>query len=82
TMFDIVSAMEETSKVSGTSGKGSPCVHGEEHHCPLHLSYKLIRDGLETALSSITVEGILSASDSLKEACGLAGCENEEESLA
>ncbi|MEG0027231.1 MAG: Rrf2 family transcriptional regulator [Raoultibacter sp.] len=82
TMFDIVSAMEETTEVSGTSGKGSPCAHGEDQKCPLHLSYDLIRESLKTALSGITVEGILAASDSLKEACGLAGCENEEESLA
>ncbi|MEG0621143.1 MAG: Rrf2 family transcriptional regulator [Raoultibacter sp.] len=82
TLFDIVSAMEDMTNISGSLGKEDPCVHGEEHKCPLHLSYKLIREGFEDSLRSITVEKLLGESDSLKEACGGLLQSNEQQELA
>ncbi|MEG1512920.1 MAG: Rrf2 family transcriptional regulator [Raoultibacter sp.] len=70
TLLDIVSAMEDMTNISGSLGKEDPCTHGENHKCPLHLSYKLIREGVEQSLRSITVANLLDSSDSLKNACG------------
>lgn len=63
TLFDIISALEETTRINRCLERDEFCSREASASCPVRCSYALIQEGIDCYLNSITVKDLLDSSD-------------------
>lgn len=64
TLFDIMSALEDTTRINRCLERDEFCSRDASVSCPVRCSYVLIQEGIDCYLGSITVKDLLESNES------------------